>query len=258
MDSERVVDALVEVRQTGDTPSAAARAPSGATRRRRMRGQAMVEFALVAPFFFALLFGVIEFSLIGSSISSFNFAAQDGARIGSFEGRTTPTVDQDICNEIQSRVQGVVFAQTQQVEVFKSDVTGAGPGAADNVYTDLTNCTLTTPPYPVDSRDDTLADADYLGVRITYLYTYLTGFVAGGNSTLQLTATSVQRIEPQDFQGRVRPAPAPSIASVRLAAAPAQPQGATAGAVSSGALAPSEAALPADESRRWHGNGRSV
>ena len=214
----------------------------------------MVEFALVAPFFFALLFGVIEFSLIESSISAFNFAAKDGARIGSFLGRTDSTVDQQICTEIQSRAQGIVFAKTQQVEVFKSDVSGAGPGAADNVYTDLTACTPTN--WPVDSRNDTLADADYLGVRITFLYTYLTGFVAGGNSTLQLTATAVERIEPQDFQGRVLPAP--SIASLRIAAAAAGSRGETAVTVPTAAdvgLVSSEAVLPSEATYRWNRGG---
>jgi Flp pilus assembly protein TadG len=226
-----------------------------------MRGQAMVEFALVAPFFFALLFGVIEFSLIESSVSAFNFAAKDGARIGSFLGRTDPTVDQQICSEIQSRSQGVVFAQTQQVEVFKSDVTGAGPGAADNVYTDLTNCTPTqtaTPPttWPVDSRNDTLADADYLGVRITFLYTYLTGFVGGGNSTLQLTATAVERIEPQDFQGRV--APALSIASIQITGAADGSRGEMTAAVwtaSDLGLVSPEAVLPRKATHRWKRGG---
>jgi Flp pilus assembly protein TadG len=219
-----------------------------------MRGQAMVEFALVAPFFFALLFGVIEFSLINSSISAFNFAAKDGARIGSFLGRTDSTVDQQICNEVQSRVQGVVFARMQQIEVFKSDVTGAGPGAADNAYTNFTNCTPTN--WPVDSRNDTLADADYLGVRVTFLYTYLTGFVAGGNSTLQLTATAIERIEPQDFQGRM--APAPPVASVRITTAPAGSRSATAAAVwtaSDVALMPSEAVLPSEATHRWNRGG---
>jgi Flp pilus assembly protein TadG len=216
----------------------------------------MVEFALVAPFFFALLFGVIEFSLINSSISAFNFAAKDGARIGSFLGRTDATVDQQICNEIQSRVQGVVFAHMQQIEVFKSDVTGAGPGPADNAYTNFTNCTPTT--WPVDSRNDTLADADYLGVRITFLYTYLTGFVAGGNSTLQLTATAIERIEPQEFHEEGRMAPAPPVASVRIATAPAGSRGTTGAAVRTApdvAWAPSEAVLPSEATHRWNRGG---
>ena len=60
--------------------------------------------------------------------------------------------------------------------------------------------------WPPDARNDDLIDADFLGVRITFRYTYLTAFLSAGAPTLTLTATSVQRIEPQDFQShRVQP-----------------------------------------------------
>ncbi|HLY32571.1 MAG TPA: TadE family protein, partial [Ktedonobacterales bacterium] len=41
----------------------------------RSQGQALVEFALVAPIFFLMFFGVIEFALINASIGAYNFAA---------------------------------------------------------------------------------------------------------------------------------------------------------------------------------------
>ena len=174
--------------------------------RRRANGQAMVEFALVAPLFFALIFGLIEFALIGISISSYNLAAEEGARIGSVLGRTDPTVDQQIVAAIRSHTSGIAAAQTVQIEVFKADVTGTavtnGGNIVENVY-NIQGNPIGTQLWPVDSRIDELLTADYLGVRITYQYTYLTAFIAGGNSNLQLTATSVQRIEPQDFQGRL-------------------------------------------------------
>ena len=178
------------------------------SRSRPARGQAMVEFALVAPLFFALIFGLIEFSLIGVSISSYNLAADDGARIGSLLGRTDPTVDQQIVAAVRSHVVGVAPAQPIKIEVFKADATGnpviVSGKMVENVY-DINGTSIPTgtPGWPVDTREDTLIAADYLGVRITYQYTYLTAFIGGGNSNLQLTATSVQRIEPQDYQGRI-------------------------------------------------------
>ena len=186
---------------------------SGPTPRRRLRarGQAIVEFALVAPLFFALIFGLIEFSLISISISSFNVAAEDGARIGSLLGRTDPTVDQQIVTAVASHVNGVSVAHPLTIEVFKADVTGqpvtSGGNIVENVY-DINGNPIGTPSWPVSSRIDQLLSADYLGVRITYEYDYLTAFVSGGNSRLILTATSVQRIEPQDYQGRRAPPPA--------------------------------------------------
>jgi Flp pilus assembly protein TadG len=192
--------------------SSSSRQPSG---RRRSNGQAMVEFALVAPLFFALIFGLIEFALIGLSISSYNLAAEEGARIGSVLGRTDPTVDQQIVASIRAHTVGIAAAQTVTIEVFKADVTGnavinAG-NIVENVYDSQGNI-IGTQFWPVDSRIDQLLTADYLGVRITYRYTYLTAFIAGGNANL-LTATSVQRIEPQDYQGRIIP---PSQAPARV------------------------------------------
>jgi hypothetical protein len=180
-----------------------ARRPSG---RRRPNGQAIVEFALVAPLFFALIFGLIEFALIGISISSYNLAAEEGARIGSVLGRTDATVDQQIVASVRSHTSGIAAAQAVEIEIFKADVTGNAVTNAgnivENVY-DIQGNPIGTQFWPVDSRIDQLLTADYLGVRITYQYTYLTAFIAGGNSNLQLTAASVQRIEPQDYQGRL-------------------------------------------------------
>src|SRR5258708_32877945 len=66
----------------------------GARRGRRLsRGQAIVEFAMVAPLFFLMLFGFVEFALIGASIAACNFAAKDAARLGSYLGTTDNTAD---------------------------------------------------------------------------------------------------------------------------------------------------------------------
>lgn len=172
--------------------------------RRRARGQAMVEFALVLPLFLLVFFGFVEFALINTSIAGYNFAAKDGARIGSLLGRTDSTVDTQIVNDIRVHVAGIVMAQPVQIEVFKADtggnpVSGSG-GIIENVY-DINGNPIGTQSWPVNLRNDTLLDADYLGVRITFKYTYITAYVSGGNASLTLTASSVQRIEPQDFQG---------------------------------------------------------
>lgn len=173
-------------------------------RRRRARGQAMVEFALVAPLFFLVFFGFVEFALISTSIAAYNFAAKDGARIGSLLGRTDSTVDTQVVTDIRTHVAGIVMAQPIQIEIYKADaggnpVSGSG-GIIENVY-DINGNAIGTPSWPVNLRNDSLLDADYLGVRITFKYTYLTAYVSGGNTSLTLTANSVQRIEPQDFQG---------------------------------------------------------
>lgn len=185
-------------------------------RRRPSRGQAMVEFALVAPLFFLLLFGFIEYALISTSIAAFNFAAKDGARIGSLLGRTDGTVDTQILNSVNQHVAGIVMAKPVTLEIYKSDAAGDYllPGnttAIEDSYS-FSSSSWTAQNWLPSLRDDTLINADYLGVKITYQYTYLSAFVSGGNSTLQLTASAVERIEPQDFQSRRSPPSRPFVA----------------------------------------------
>jgi Flp pilus assembly protein TadG len=168
----------------------------------------MVEFALVAPLFFLVFFGFVEYALITASISGYNFAAKDGARIGSLLGRTDPTVDQQICAAIRTFVNGIVMARPVKIEVYKSDAAGdmltGSSGVIENVY-DINGNVAGVQNWPVSTRNDTLLDADYLGVKITFTYTYLTAFVSGGTSSLTLVANSVQRLEPQDYQGHLAP-----------------------------------------------------
>ena len=51
-------------------------------RRVRTRGQTMVEFALVAPVFFLLTLGVVDFSRAAWAYNTVAFLARDGARYG--------------------------------------------------------------------------------------------------------------------------------------------------------------------------------
>jgi hypothetical protein len=54
--------------------------------RRRGRGQALVEFAIVAPIFFLLLFSIIEFGRYVYTVQVLNNAAREGARYAIVHG----------------------------------------------------------------------------------------------------------------------------------------------------------------------------
>lgn len=66
---------------------------TGRSRSARSRGQALVEFALVAPFFFALLFSIVEFGRAIYFMQILNNAAREGARYAIVHGNesTDPT-----------------------------------------------------------------------------------------------------------------------------------------------------------------------
>lgn len=190
--------------------------------RRLARGQALVEFAMIFPILLTVIFGIIEFALILSSLGGFNFAARDGARLGSLLGRSDPNTDQEIVSLISGHVLGLVMAKAKEVDIYRAAAGGSclnqplGSGAA-SVSVDDPSCIKnrynldgsvyagSSILWPVNDRDDSLASADYLGVRIKFQYNWLTAFVAGSAPPLQLSATSVQRIEPLDFTGRVSP-----------------------------------------------------
>jgi hypothetical protein len=202
-------------------------------RRRRTRGrssgQTLVEFALITVPFILAFFGIVEISLIVASLGSFNFAARDGARLGSIEGRTFPTPDNDIIANITVHVSGVVMARWTEIDIYRATSDGrcltTSTGAGSEVDVDDPTCikgvyvpapnnswTLQSGGWAVADRNDSLIDADYIGVRIKFNYNFLTGFVGAVGTSLSLSSTSAQRIEPQDFNGH-HPAATP-LASV--------------------------------------------
>lgn len=196
-------------------------------RRGRSNGQAVVEFALVLTFgLLVAFFGTIEFVLFMSSVGSYDFAVREAARVGSVVGRTNPNVDQSIINAVSSRVTGLVAAQMTEVDIYDADpfngkcynASSAEPGLTvddpacqkDQYFFNGSGPlhTLCTGPgtglycaWPPDLRDDSLADADYLGVRVLYQYTFITAFINSLGAVVNLSTYSVQRIEPQDYQG---------------------------------------------------------
>jgi hypothetical protein len=67
-----------------------ASSPSGPPRRRgRSRGQALAEFALVAPWFFLVLFGIIEAGRFMLYYENLNNATREGARYAIVNGANT-------------------------------------------------------------------------------------------------------------------------------------------------------------------------
>ena len=62
-------------------------------RRRRFRGQGLVEFALVLPIFAILLFGIIDFGRYVYTANAINNGTREGARSGSVAIRPTPLCD---------------------------------------------------------------------------------------------------------------------------------------------------------------------
>ena len=93
-------------------------------RRSRSRGQALVEFALVVPIFFLLLFGFIDIARYVYTTTAYGQAAREGARYGSVEQwsfscpGTVVTQSRKNCTEAATRGRVPAGAPTPSSVVF--------------------------------------------------------------------------------------------------------------------------------------------
>jgi hypothetical protein len=97
-------------------------------RRRRSRGQAMVEFALVAPMFFLVLFGIIEAGRFIFYYETLANATREGARYAIVNGANTlgcptgpPAPGSSACdptgNNVKARVRSAAFGVLNPITV---------------------------------------------------------------------------------------------------------------------------------------------
>jgi hypothetical protein len=132
--------------------------------RTRQRGQALVEFAMVAPFLFLLLFSIIEFARFIYYTQVLNDATREGARYAivhgsasvcpsSYHGTPTscdPTGDSKVLKVVQTYAIGVVTDGDFLIKTcypgLSSDPVTAVPGTAacevDNVRGSYVKVTL--------------------------------------------------------------------------------------------------------------------
>jgi len=78
--------------------------------RRKRCGAAVVEFALVAPVFFLLVFGMIEFGRMVMVQQIITNASREGARIAVLDGTTAAEVQSTVSNYLQnSNIRGATI-----------------------------------------------------------------------------------------------------------------------------------------------------
>jgi Flp pilus assembly protein TadG len=101
---------------------------AGRARFQRDRGGTLVEFAVVAPLLFLLLFGVIEFARIGHGFNTVWTAAREGARyattVGNDDGDAFPNY--------------LDCASIEEAALAKVVGMSLDPGAVDIIYHNLT------------------------------------------------------------------------------------------------------------------------
>jgi Flp pilus assembly protein TadG len=92
------------------------------------RGASLVEFALVAPLLFLLLFGVIEFARLGHAFTTVWTAAREGARFATTVDDSDGLPNYLDCDQIAEAALAKVIGMSlssSDVEITFSNLTGA-------------------------------------------------------------------------------------------------------------------------------------
>jgi|SoimicMinimDraft_9_1059737.scaffolds.fasta_scaffold28414_2 Flp pilus assembly protein TadG len=148
--------------------------------RRRIRperGAAAVEFAIVVPLLFMLVFGIIDFGFSFHSWNAIENAAREGARVGATDGNTT--------------VNGKVTDITNRVLGATNYLSTPAPTV---IVTCSTNNGST---FGTCGAGSTWLEGDIIRVTVKYDYRFMTPLptMVGLGSVLHETATSESRFE---------------------------------------------------------------
>ena len=134
------------------------------TRRKRSLGQSVVEFALVAPIFLMLLFGLIEGARLVYAYNTVNHAAQESARFA-------------------------ILADTSSVSAVRNKAVDA----ADPLEINTSDVTV-----QVNNGSTSFGDreiGDRLSVSVTYNLVPVVGMVFGATPSFELTGKTELMVE---------------------------------------------------------------
>jgi len=131
---------------------------------RRSRGASAVEFALIMPLFFLLLFGIVDFGWYFFNQHTIQYATREGTRLALVGGTV-----KDVDNNDLSRVDSIVktIKDNAAVAVNPADLRiSIYPVGAD--YSDPPNWSTTL---------NAGSGGDYMRVRVLYTYNFFTPLI---------------------------------------------------------------------------------
>jgi Flp pilus assembly protein TadG len=100
-----------------------------------------VEFAIVAPVFFLLIFGMIEFGRMVMVQQVITNASREGARVAVLDGTTLSEINTQIDNYLQSAHLSSAAVDVTAID----DETGGGKPYEQSDYADTINVTVSIP-----------------------------------------------------------------------------------------------------------------
>jgi Flp pilus assembly protein TadG len=108
-------------------------------RRRRTRGQALVEFALVIPIFLLLVFGLLDVGRLVFINNAISQGAREGARYGSVQGRSADAADRTAVGTYTAGIMAAVPNPTVSVTCERNGATVATCGVNDLIVVQVTS-----------------------------------------------------------------------------------------------------------------------
>ena len=176
------------------------------------RGQAVVEFALVGPIFFVVLFGIIQFGVFAVQHASFTFAVRNATRAASIHANEHDA-DTQVCAALLTSLRSSAAspANLGTVTIFKADDADMNSMGTDNPTAhDAGVCSTAGTFTPLPSATDTYATSwpygarrvidppDPIGVTATYNFKFILPLFGSGAT---IRDTMILRIEPQCANG---------------------------------------------------------
>ena len=131
---------------------------------RRQRGASAVEFALIMPIFFILLFGIIDFGWYFFNQHTIQYATREGTRLA-LVGGTLRDADENELSRGDSIVKKIKDSAAIAVDPAKLSI---------SIYPVNPNY---TDPDGWENRQDPGSGGDYMRVRVRYTYTFLTPLI---------------------------------------------------------------------------------
>ena len=163
------------------------------SRLKQHRGAAMVEFAIVAPLLFVLLFGIIEFGVILYDQAVITNASREGARWAAsyYTNGSNPNGVHPQCADIQNYILNSTYMNLPQ------RVISLGSSAAPTV-----TCPNAVGEYAYSDDGGDVGNADAVQVQYTYnflVFGNLLQLLGASSSTgINLTATTILPDENQN------------------------------------------------------------
>jgi Flp pilus assembly protein TadG len=156
----------------------------------REHGGTLVEFALVAPLLFLLLFGVIEFARVGHGFNTVWTAAREGARyattVGNDDGDSFPNYLD--CNSIEEAALAKVVGMsldTGAVDIRFYDLTGAP----------VADCDAASPlPFPAPEGSTNIDNGFTIEVEVSGTFNAIVPVISTFLDGIDLTSSQTRSV----------------------------------------------------------------